>query len=190
MLLPGIEPRPSSPYSAGNQLLMIFFCPISGHWDVRHLWHDTPAHSVTPSQNQSYVTTEGHSASLCWCQAPIWVLRPYFYFCQTFAGLLMWGALFDERMGLSFTISVGPYQRSHSQAWVPRDSWPHFTVSGLRPPQPGGPGPCIYIPQEQGDPVIPPGTGFSFGCLLRLSGLRWRYSTPPPHGISTVSQSM
>jgi hypothetical protein len=31
----------------------------------------------------------------------------------------------------------------------------------LRLPQPGGPDPCIYIPQEQGSggPVIPPGTG-------------------------------
>jgi hypothetical protein len=34
--------------------------------------------------------------------------------------------------------------------------------SHLRLPQPGGPGPCIYIPQEQGGPVIPPGTGFPF----------------------------
>jgi hypothetical protein len=30
--------------------------------------------------------------------------------------------------------------------------------SHLRLPQPGGPGPHIYIPQEQGGPVIPPGT--------------------------------
>jgi hypothetical protein len=26
---------------------------------------------------------------------------------------------------------------------------------------------------------------FPFRRLLRLTGLRWRYSTPPPHGIST-----
>jgi hypothetical protein len=38
-------------------------------------------------------------------------------------------------------------------------SEPHFTVSDPRFPQPGGPGPCIYIPQEQGHPAIPPGTG-------------------------------
>jgi hypothetical protein len=49
-------------------------------------------------------------------------------------------------------------------------------------PQPGGPGPRIYIPQEQGGPVIPPGTGFPFRRLLRLAGLRWRCSIPPPHG--------
>jgi hypothetical protein len=49
-------------------------------------------------------------------------------------------------------------------------------------PQPGGPGTHIYIPQEQGGPDIPPGTGFPFRRLLRLEGLRWRYSNPPPHG--------
>jgi hypothetical protein len=38
----------------------------------------------------------------------------------------------------------------------------HFTASDSRIPQPGGPGPRIYIPQEQGDPVIPPGSGFHF----------------------------
>jgi hypothetical protein len=40
----------------------------------------------------------------------------------------------------------------------------------LRLPQPGGPGSRIYIPQEQGGPVIPPGTGFPFCRLLRLAG--------------------
>jgi hypothetical protein len=36
----------------------------------------------------------------------------------------------------------------------------YFTVSDLRP------GPCIYIPQEQGGPVIPPGTGYELNSLL------------------------
>jgi hypothetical protein len=55
------------------------------------------------SQSQSYVTTDGQSASLSWCQAPIWDLKPDF-FCLTVAGLLMWGALSDERTVLSFTM--------------------------------------------------------------------------------------
>jgi hypothetical protein len=38
----------------------------------------------------------------------------------------------------------------------------HILMSRQRLPQPGGPGPCIYILQEQCDPVIPPGTGFPF----------------------------
>jgi hypothetical protein len=34
--------------------------------------------------------------------------------------------------------------------------WPHFTASDSRLPQPGRPGPCIYIPQERSGPVISP----------------------------------
>jgi hypothetical protein len=116
---------------------------------------------IETSQSQSYATTDGLSAALAWCQAPIWGLRPDFYYCQTVACLLMWGAFSDERTGLSFTIAAGPRQRCHSWVQVPRDSWPYFTVSDSRLPQPGGPGSRIYIPQEEGDPVIPPGTGLS-----------------------------
>jgi hypothetical protein len=74
-------------------------------------------------------------------------------------------------MGLSFTIADGPRHRSHSQVRVPRDTWSHFTVSNSRLPQPGGPGPRIYILQEQSGPIIPPGTGFPFRRYLRLAGL-------------------
>jgi hypothetical protein len=104
-------------------------------------------------------------------------------YSPTVAGLLMLGALSDERTGLSFTIAAGPRQRSYSRVWDPRESWPHFTDSDSRLLQPGGPGPRIYIPQEQGDPVISPGTGFPFRRLLRLAGLRWKYSNPPSHGL-------
>jgi hypothetical protein len=41
----------------------------------------------------------------------------------------MWGDLSDERTGLSFTIAVGPRQRSHSRVRVPWNSRPYFTVS-------------------------------------------------------------
>jgi hypothetical protein len=83
---------------------------------------------------------------------------------------------------LSFTIAAGPRQRSHSRLRVPRDSWPYFTLSDSIFTQSGAPGPRIYILPWQGGPVIPPGTGFPFRRLLRLAGLRWRYSAPPPHG--------
>jgi hypothetical protein len=82
-----------------------------------------------------------------------------FITAKTVAGLLMWGALFDERTGLSFTITADPRQHSHTMIRVPCDSRPYFTVSDLRLP---------------------------FRRLLRFAGSRWRYSTPPPHGI--VSQ--
>jgi hypothetical protein len=65
-----------------------------------------------------------------------------------------------------------------SQSRVTRD---HILLSQIRDsPKPGGPSPRIYMSQEQGGPVIPPGTEFPFRRLLRLAGLRWRYSNPPP----------
>jgi hypothetical protein len=38
-------------------------------------------------------------------------------------GLLIQSGLTDERTDLSFTIAVGPHQRSHSRIRVPPDSW-------------------------------------------------------------------
>jgi hypothetical protein len=67
------------------------------------------------SESESYVTTDGQSASLSWNKAPIWGLRPDFYYCQTVAGLLMWGILSDEKTGLLFTIAADPHQRNHSR---------------------------------------------------------------------------
>jgi hypothetical protein len=86
-------------------------------------------------------------------------------------------------MCLLFAIPAGPRQRSHSQVRVPQDTCPYFTVSDSGLLEPGGPGPRVYIPQEHRGLVIPPSTGFSFHCLVRLSGLWWKYSTPPLHGM-------
>jgi hypothetical protein len=176
-------------------------------------------------------------------------------------------------MGLSLQLLLALASAVILRSRVPRDSWPYITVSDSRLPTPGGPGPCIYIPQEQGDQFIPPNTGFHsesesyvttegqsaslswnkesfwglwpdfwycqsfvglcgalsltrgrichlqlllaltsalilgseslgthghillpqirdfpFRHLLRLAGSRWRYSTPPPHGISSLVQ--
>jgi hypothetical protein len=108
------------------------------------------------SDSESYVTTDGQSTSPSWNKAPIWGLRPDFYYCQTVADCVMWGGLSDEKTGLSFTIATGPRQRSHSRVRVPEDSWLYFTVSDSRLP---------------------------FFHLLWLAGLRWTSSTPPPNGI-------
>jgi hypothetical protein len=69
----------------------------------------------------------------------------------------MWDAFSDERTGLSFAIASGPRKRGNS------------LVSDSRLPQSGGLGSSIYIAQEQGGPVIPPGTGFRFRRLIRLA---------------------
>jgi hypothetical protein len=65
-----------------------------------------------------------------------------------------------------------------------RGTHDHILLYRFETPNPGGPGPRISISQGQGGPVIPSGTGFSFRRLLRLAGLRWRYSNPPPHGLN------
>jgi hypothetical protein len=79
---------------------------------------------LTQFESESYVTTDVQSASLSWNKASIWGLRPGFYYCQTVAGLLMWGALSDKRTGLSCTVAAGLSQRSHSRVRVPWDSRP------------------------------------------------------------------
>jgi hypothetical protein len=58
-----------------------------------------------------------------------------------------------------------------------RGTQDHILLSQfLRHHQLGGPVPSIYIPKEQGGPDIPPGTGFPFHRLLRLSGLSCRHN--------------
>jgi hypothetical protein len=80
-------------------------------------------------ESESHVTTDGRSASLSWNEAPIWSLQPDFYYCQTVATLLMWGARSDERTGLSFKIAAGARQRSHSRVQVPWGLRLYFIVS-------------------------------------------------------------
>jgi hypothetical protein len=86
-------------------------------------------------------------------------------------GFVICSALSDESTGLKFTYTIasGPCQSSHSWVEIPKNSRPYFTVSSETPPTWRARF-RIYIPQEHGDPVIPPGTGLPFYRLLRLAG--------------------
>jgi hypothetical protein len=106
--------------------------------------------------SESYIPTDGESASLFGDKAPIWGLRPDFYYCQTFADFLMLGAVSDERTGLSFIIAAG-FASTVIFGSESHGNCDHILLSQIR--------------------------DFPFRSLLRLAGLRWRYSTPPPHGI-------
>jgi hypothetical protein len=66
--------------------------------------YQTNSMPISSSQSQSHVTADDQSASLSWNKGPIRGLRPDFHYCQTIAGLLIWGALSDERSGLSLVI--------------------------------------------------------------------------------------
>jgi hypothetical protein len=80
-----------------------------------------PASIRRQTWSEFYVTTDGQPVSLSWNKAHIWGLRPDFYYCQTVAGFLIWGALSDGRTGLSFAVAVGSRQRCHSLVRVPWD---------------------------------------------------------------------
>jgi hypothetical protein len=94
----------SSPFGAQGKII------ITGH--LRVCLCGTP--SLTRGRvrkHQNYVMTDGQSTSLSWCQAPIWVPRPDFYYGQAAAVLFMWDAVFDERTGLLFRTAADPLQR-------------------------------------------------------------------------------
>jgi hypothetical protein len=57
-------------------------------------------------QSQSYVTTDGLSANLSWCQTPIWGPRPDFCYCDTLRVCLCGAPTLGERMVLSFTTAA------------------------------------------------------------------------------------
>jgi hypothetical protein len=106
------------------QLLRSLSCPLAFNCTDQVLSSQTPLHL-----SQLFKVKVKPSASLSWNEAPIWGLWPDFYYCQTVAGLLMWGALSDERAGLSFTIAAGLHQRSHCRVRVPWYSRLYFSVS-------------------------------------------------------------
>jgi hypothetical protein len=97
---------------------------------------------------QSYVTTDSQPGSLSWNKAPIWGLQPDLDYCLTVAGLLIWGALSDERMGLpTGSCSMLEWKQgfpslsiqSQSQSYIRTDgqsasmSWNKAPIWGLRP---------------------------------------------------------
>jgi hypothetical protein len=99
-------------------------------------------------------------------------LRLYYFVAPSQTRGRICNLLVQLLLGLARAVTLG---------WKSHRNHGHISLSHLRLPQPGGPSPRIYIPQEQGGPVITPGTGFPFRRLSRLAGLRWGYSNPPPH---------
>jgi hypothetical protein len=139
-------------------------------WYPRHLkpslwlsYGSTWYSRLISAESDSYVTTDGQSTSLSSNKVPISGLGPDLYHCQTVAGFLMWGAISDERTGMSFATATGPRQRSHFWVRVPW-SHDHILLSQIRE--------------------------FPFRRLLWFAGLRWRYSTPPLHGILESQSAM
>jgi hypothetical protein len=128
--------------------------------------------SHNKSQSQSYFTTDSQSASLLWCQVAIRVRDQFSFLLQIFFRQLrdyyflapsltrVWVCHLLLLLGFASSVPLGSESRGIQD---------HILLSQfLRLSQPGWPVPRIYIPKGQGSPVIPPGTGFPFRCLLRL----------------------
>jgi hypothetical protein len=97
--------------------------------------------------------TDGQLASLSRNKAPMWGLRPDFYYCQTDVGLLMWGTLTKGQVcRLQLLLALASAVILGSKSCEAND---HILLTRFR--------------------------DFPFRRLLQLAGLQWRYLTPPPH---------
>jgi hypothetical protein len=83
-----------------------------------------------------------------WRQA-LWNSQPVFFFNINTCSYSLY-ITSSQMKGWACHLQVLLALTSAFSAWVPQDSSLHFTVSDLRLSQPGGPGPRIYILQEQG----------------------------------------
>jgi hypothetical protein len=104
----------------------------------------------------------GQSASLSWCQATIW--GPWPNFATVRQSRVSWcGAppLTRGRICI-LTAAAGSRQRSLSRVRVSRDSWPDFTVSNLRLPQPGGIDSRTYFLRNRVTQIYPQTLGVSY----------------------------
>jgi hypothetical protein len=123
--------------------------------DLRHLQPGGPAPRICIPQAEGGPLGLWH-LSKSKSKVPICGPWTNLYYYQTVAGLLMWGALSDESIGVYFTITAGPRQRCRSLVRVSNDSWPCFKYSHLRLPEPAGRSVLRkYIPREQCSPVSP-----------------------------------
>jgi hypothetical protein len=93
--------------------------------------------------------TDGQSASLSWNKATIKGLRPDFYYCQIVAGLLMRGALLTRGRVCRLQLLLGLVSAVILVS-ESRGIRNHILLSQIR--------------------------DFPFYRLLRLAGLRWKYS--------------
>jgi hypothetical protein len=128
------------------------------------------------NRSRSYLTTD--SQSVCFgnehpCGTCDQILFPVGMLLSEICGLVSVGRPLWREDGSAICSAITHW----SESLRTRN---HTLLSHVRLPQPGGPGSLIYIPQEQGGPVISPGTEFPLRRLLRLAGLQWRYSNPPP----------
>jgi hypothetical protein len=126
------------------------------------------------SQIQSYVTTDGRSASLSWNKAHIWGRQLRVCWCGALS-LTRESVCRLQFLDLANAVILG---------FESRGTLPVAYKYGELALQVGGSLESKTVEcGHEGGPVISPGTGFHFRSLLRLAGLGWTYSTPPPQPL-------
>jgi hypothetical protein len=117
------------------------------------LWISHSSRIQSEFESESYVATDGQSVSLSWNKAPIWGLWPDFI--SVWQLRVCWCealSLMRGRVCRLQLLILASAVILGSKSHGTRD---HILLSQIR--------------------------DFPFRRLLRLAGLRWRYSIPPPH---------
>jgi hypothetical protein len=139
------------------------------------------------SQSQSHITTDGQSVNNSWCRAPIWGSWPDTFYCLTVTVLFLWGALSNERTGLSFVYAAGPCQRSLS--W---NSRPYFTASDSRLPFSSPPTTCrvaveVFDPASTREDSL--WTELRLSLILSARTTHRKHSTVLLHGADHIENT-
>jgi hypothetical protein len=113
---------------------------------------------LAESESESYITTDSQSASLSWNKAPTWGLRPDIYLSLTITALFLWASSLTRGSVwlLYMLLALASVVFLGSESLWTRN---HILLSQI--------------------------WDFPFRRLLRLTGSRWRYSTPPPHRVNS-----
>jgi hypothetical protein len=142
------------------------------------------------SQSQSYFTTGGlPPISSSWRQAPS-DSRPHFFPQLNTCGQSPYitSSLTREwvcRLQLLLALARSFILRSES-----RRTQDHIFCLRFETPPTWSSGPCNYIPQEQGGPVITLGTGFPFRRFYDSQGYGGGNSNPPPQSGGPVCYAL
>jgi hypothetical protein len=146
--------RPS-PFWLNCWQLTLWHISSSSDWALHWKYSDFEMNSqLNQSQKwELYITTDGQSASLSWSKVPIWGLRSNLYYCQLRVCLYGAPSLTRGRVCRLLLLLVLANAVIFGSEF--RGSRDHILLSQIR--------------------------DFPFRRLLRLAGLRCRYSTPPPY---------
>jgi hypothetical protein len=92
-------------------------------------------------------------------------------------------------LSLTSEIAAAPRQGRHSWVWVPRDSWPYFTVSDSRLSQPGAQVPVFISPRNRVAQLYPQALGSHFIASYDSQGYGGGIRTRLHAGLSHLGQS-